>query len=181
MKNQRLIMVCGRFYGDFYGYRNKKFFAIFKAIIGLLEANIMRKFAMSQLILSFILIVTLCGCGGGNGGNGKQDSPNAGLNGLYYMAGLNINSGGESSSITEIIFDGNRNFTFEQIFGDKYDGNQERSGSGTYVVNADGSCTFKVNNEVTDARLSADGRTFVAATIDSTSVFNVSVGVKHSP
>lgn len=133
---------------------------------------------MSLLILDLILIVTLCGCGGGNG---KQDGLNANLNGLYYMAELNINSGGESSAISAIIFDGIGNFNFKQIFGDKYDGNQERSGSGTYVVNADGSCTFKVNNEVTDARLSADGRTFVAATIDSTSVFNVSVGVKHSP
>lgn len=141
----------------------------------------MRKFAMSQLILSFILIVTLCGCGGGNGGNGKQDSPNAGLNGLYYMAGLNINNGGESSAITEIVFDGNGNFTFKQIYGDKNGGNQERLAAGKYVAKADGSCTFTVGEEVTDACLSADGRTFVAARIDSASVHNVSVGVKHSP
>ena len=97
------------------------------------------------------------------------------------MAELNINNGGESSAITEIVFDGNGNFTFNQIYGDQNGGNQERSGSGTYEVKADGSCTFTVNGEVTDARLSADGRTFVAARNDSASVHNVSVGVKYSP
>ncbi len=138
----------------------------------------MIKFAMSLLILGLILAITLCGCGGGNGGNGKQDGPKVGLNGVYYMAELNINSGGESSSISEIIFDGNGNFTFEQIYGDKDGGNQNQSGSGAYEVKVDGSCTFTIDGEVTDARLSSDSRTFVAARINSKSVHNVSVGVK---
>jgi hypothetical protein len=95
------------------------------------------------------------------------------------MAELNINSSGESSAITKITFDRNGSFTFAQIYGDKNGGNQNRSGSGTYKVEADGSCTFTVDEKVTEARLSADGRTFVAARINSASVHNICVGVKH--
>jgi hypothetical protein len=124
----------------------------------------------------FISVLVLAGCGGG-----KKDAPdpNAALNGVYYMAGLNINNtGGVSSELSTIVFNGKGRFDFSQTYSREDAANQVKTDSGTYTVDAGGKLTFTVKGEVTDGWLSADAKTFVAARINSATVNNINIGVK---
>ena len=143
--------------------------------------NFTKAYGRTEVLISMLLVIILTvftGCGNGNNPPGPAFS-NASLHGDYYSSGFNINSGGTSSSIEKIHFDGNGNFTFEQIFGDTNSVNQTQTGSGTFTVNGDGTFTITNNGEIIDGRLSADTKTFVTARVNSKTIHNIGTGVKY--
>ena len=106
---------------------------------------------------------------------------NASLNGVYYGSSFNVNSLGATSSIQKATFYGNGIVDVDQIYSDGTASgvNQTQTITGvTYSVNTDGTYTVTDGGETSDGRISADGNTIVSARINSTSVQNISFGVK---
>lgn len=140
------------------------------------------------LLFSIVLALSLVACGGGGGSSsgGGGGNPtvfnNASLSGVYYSSTFNKNNSDTApttSSIEKLTFDGNGNFTVDQIFGRSSGANQTQSGSGTYTVNADGTFTITFGPDIVNGRLSADAKTFVTARVNSTTTQNISTGVKQ--